>query len=133
MGCSQASTTAAARSAAPAPPRAKPSLASAANAPASSAACLTNATSSSVSPGRRLTATTAGIPNSLDDPQMAAHVGHAGLRAASGAVPSPPWCLTARTVVTSTTAFGRRLPKRQTMSKNFSIPMSDPNPDSVTT
>ena len=40
------------------PPLAKPSLASAPNAPASSASRLTSSTSSSVSPGRRLTATT---------------------------------------------------------------------------
>ena len=45
----------------------------------------------------------------------------------------PLWCLIARTVVTSTAADGVSLPNRQTMSKNFSIPMSEPKPDSVTT
>ena len=37
---------------------------------------------------------------------------------------SPPWCLSAFTVATSTTALGVSPPTRQTMSKNFSIPMS---------
>ena len=71
---------------------------------------------------------------------MAAHVGHpvsiAGMpaeRSTRGSSATPPWCLIARTVVTSTTALGCSLPKRQTMSKNFSIPMSEPKPDSVTT
>ena len=63
FGCSHAVTTASARSAAPAPPFENPSLASAANAPASSASRLTISISSLVSPGRRLTATTAGTPN----------------------------------------------------------------------
>ena len=34
---------------------------------------------------------------------------------------------------TKTTALGAMPPARQTMSKNFSIPMSEPKPDSVTT
>ena len=54
-------------------------------------------------------------------------------RPTRGSSSTPPWCLIARTVVTSTTALGFSAPKRQTMSKNFSIPMSDPKPDSVTT
>ena len=45
----------------------------------------------------------------------------------------PPWCFSAFTVATRTTALGVRWPTRQTMSMNFSIPMSAPNPDSVTT
>ena len=45
---------------------------------------------------------------------------------------SSPWCLSARAVATRTTAFGRSSPTRQTMSKNFSMPMSEPKPDSVT-
>ena len=45
----------------------------------------------------------------------------------------PPWCLSARTVATSTTALGRMPPPRQTMLKSFSIPMSEPKPDSVIT
>ena len=44
---------------------------------------------------------------------------------------SPPWCLSARTVATSTTTLGRRSPTRQVMSKNFSIPRSEAKPDSV--
>ena len=54
-------------------------------------------------------------------------------RSTRGSSSTPPWCLIARTVVTSTTALGVSPPKRQTMSKNFSIPMSEPKPDSVTT
>ena len=46
---------------------------------------------------------------------------------------SPPWCLSAFTVATSTTALGVSSPTRQTMSKNFSMPMSAPKPDSVMT
>ena len=54
-------------------------------------------------------------------------------RSTRGSSSTLPWCLIARTVVTSTTALGVSSPKRQTMSKNFSIPMSEPKPDSVTT
>ena len=79
FGCSHASTTAEARSATPAPPLVKPSLASAANAPASSASRLTSSISSLVSPGRRLTATTAGTPNVRDRVEVAADVGEARL------------------------------------------------------
>ena len=43
-----------------------------------------------------------------------------------------PWCSSARTVATSTTALGVRPPTRATMSRNFSKPRSDPNPPSVT-
>jgi hypothetical protein len=32
-----------------------------------------------------------------------------------------------------TIALGAMFPTRQTMSRNFSIPMSEPKPDSVTT
>jgi hypothetical protein len=45
----------------------------------------------------------------------------------------PPWCLRARAVATMTIALGLIPPARQTMSMNFSIPMSEPKPDSVTT
>ena len=54
-------------------------------------------------------------------------------RSTRGSSAMPPWCLIARTVVTRTTALGCSPPKRQTMSKNFSMPMSEPKPDSVTT
>ena len=54
-------------------------------------------------------------------------------RSTRGSSSTPPWCLIARTVVTSTTALGVSSPKRHTMSKNFSMPMSEPKPDSVTT
>ena len=52
---------------------------------------------------------------------------------ARGSSSSPPWCFSARTVATSTTADGAIPPLRHTMSKNFSIPMSEPKPDSVIT
>ena len=42
-------------------------------------------------------------------------------RSTRGSSSIPPWCLSARTVATSTTALGRSPPTRQTMSKNFSI------------
>ena len=44
---------------------------------------------------------------------------------------SPPWCLSAFTVATRTTALGRSPPARQVMSKNFSMPMSEAKPLSV--
>ena len=118
----------------------KPSLTSAANAPASIASRLTSSTSSLVSPGRRLTATTAGTPNvvivfrwrrTLANPTSSACKLWA--RSTRGSSAIPQWCLIARTVVTSTAADGVSFPNRQTMSKNFSIPMSEPKPDSVTT
>ena len=46
---------------------------------------------------------------------------------------APPCSFSALIVATSTTADGRMLPCRQTMSMNFSIPMSAPKPDSVMT
>ena len=45
---------------------------------------------------------------------------------------APPCSLSALIVATSTTAEGVRPPCRQTMSKNFCMPMSAPKPDSVT-
>ena len=62
FGCSQASATASAMPAAPAPPCEKPSFSTAEWAPCSSASFCTSATSSSVSPGKRLAATTQGTP-----------------------------------------------------------------------
>ena len=82
----------------------------------------------------------AGQAERLDDAEVAAQVGGAlldRLQASRGPTRGsssrPPWCLSARTVATSTTALGRMPPLRQTMSKNFSMPMSEPKPDSVTT
>ena len=46
---------------------------------------------------------------------------------------APPCSFSALIVATRTTADGRMFPCRQTMSMNFSIPMSAPNPDSVMT
>ena len=46
---------------------------------------------------------------------------------------SPPWCFSAFTVATRTIALGAMPPTGQTMSRNFSMPMSEPKPDSVTT
>jgi hypothetical protein len=140
LGCSHASATACARSAAPSPPFEKPSFTSAPNAPASIASFFTRATSSSVSPGRRFTATTHGSPNVFTIPRwrtrFAAPFSTAAIASevsARGSSSSPPWCLRARTVATRTTADGAIPPFRHTMSKNFSIPMSEPKPDSVIT
>ncbi len=44
----------------------------------------------------------------------------------------PPWAFVARTVVTSTAAFGAKPPTRHTMSQNFWSPRSLPKPASVT-
>ena len=105
-----------------------------------SASRLTSSISSLVSPGRRLTATTAGSAERRGSSSDGG--GRSRSRSRSPAAPpsvgrgsssSPPWCLIARTVATSTTADGVSLPTRQTMSKNFSMPMSAPKPDSVTT
>jgi hypothetical protein len=59
---------------------------------------------------------------------VAADVGHAALDRGARACP-----VGARVVLDPAVALGASPPKRQTMSKNFSAPMSDPKPDSVTT
>ena len=125
----------------PCRPAAKPSLTAAAKAPPSLASRVTSSTSSSVSSGRRLTATTAGQPELAHDPEVAVEVRDPGLDRrqsvasllAPGLSSSPPWCFSARTVATRTIALGTMPPARQTMSMNFSIPMSEPKPDSVIT
>ena len=122
-----AAATASASAAAPAPPCSNASLTSAAYAPCSRAIRRTSSTSSSVSSGKRLTATTAWSPNSRTIPRWRARFAPPSSRS------PPPWCLSAFAVATSTTAFGRSPPARQTMLKNFSIPMSEPKPLSVTT
>ena len=141
FGCSHASATASARSAAPSPPFEKPSFTSAPNAPASSASFLTSATSSSVSPGRRLTATTHGSPKVFTIPRWRTQV----RRAPSRPRRAPRWSRRAGRPPARRGASARaRSPRarrptassppfRHTMSKNFSIPMSDPKPDSVIT
>ena len=125
-------------SAAPAPPFEKPSFRTAACAPWSSASFCTSATSSSVSPGKRLAATTHGTPNSfaftmwrprLAEPSsIARRLSAAELRGSSS---RPAWCFSALAVATITTALGANPPARQTMSMNFSIPRSEPKPASV--
>ena len=45
----------------------------------------------------------------------------------------PPWCLSARTVATTTAADGAMPAMRHLMSRNFSAPRSAPKPASVTT
>ncbi len=114
LGCSHASTTAVARSAAPMPPLAKPSLASAPNAPASSARRLTSSTSSFGVARAAVDRDHGGQAELPDDPEVAAHVRHPASRSrrspcwrsTRGSSSIPPWCLIARTVVTSTTALG---------------------------
>ena len=69
----------------PGPPRSKPSLTSAANAPSSIARRRTSSSSSSMSPGRRLIATTHGSPNSPTIPRWRARLASpASIAAASG-------------------------------------------------
>ena len=85
-----------------------------------------------MSDANRFTATTAFSPKCRTIPMWRARL---AAPASISAVPpstSPPWCLSARTVATSTTALGRRPPIRHVMSKNFSMPMSEAKPDSVT-
>ena len=51
----------------------------------------------------------------------------------SAALGTPPLCLSARTVATTTHASGRMPDMRHLMSQNFSAPRSAPKPASVTT
>ena len=48
-------------------------------------------------------------------------------------LPTPPCIFRARTVATITAASGRKPEARHLMLKNFSAPMSEPKPASVTT
>ena len=100
----------------------------------------------SVSSVKRFTATTTGTPNLRAMPMWAARFtkpfssdsrfsarssGGRGLPAMT--LPRPPCILRARMVATMTTQSGTRPLVRHLMSMNFSIPMSAPKPDSVTT
>ncbi len=100
----------------------------------------------SVSFGKRLIATTAGIPWALTFSicfsrlQMPASSAAMSSRSSPGSSGLPatmrkrPECiLSARIVVTTTAAFGARPDARHLMLKNFSQPMSAPKPASVTT
>ena len=84
-----------------------------------------------MSVGNLLTATTAFSPKCLMIPMCRARLAAPPSISAIPPLMFPPWCLRARTVATSTVALDRSPPIRQVMSKNFSIPMSDANPDSV--
>ena len=84
-----------------------------------------------MSVGNLLTPTTACSPNPLTIPMCRARFAAPASISAAPPSRSPPWCFSALTVATRTTALGRSPPMRQVMSKNFSIPMSDANPDSV--
>ena len=95
----------------------------------------TRSISSSLSPGRRLTATTAGHAEARDVLEVAAQVRRSRAR-------SRPARRRSLAAVVLHRAHRRdehdraRLElarSRQTMSKNFSMPMSEPKPDSVTT
>ena len=116
---------------APSPPRSNASFSSAAIAPPSSARRLTASTSSSVSPGKRLIATTAFSPNSFTIPRWRCMLAAPRSIASTPPSGSSPWCLSARGGHEDD-GVRRSPPTRQTMSKNFSMPMSEPKPDSVT-
>ena len=138
LGCSQASATASAISAAPSPPFEKPSFRTAACAPCSIASFCTSATSSSVSPGKRLAATTQGRRTPSRSgcggrgwPSPPRSRAGCRPRSCAGRPRAPAWCFSAFAVATITTAFGANPPARQTMSMNFSMPRSEPKPASV--
>lgn len=58
---------------------------------------------------------------------------YSGFNGMPGVTAGPPPCIfNARTVVTRTTASGVFCAARHLMSKNFSMPMSEPKPASVT-
>ncbi len=136
-GRSHASTTTSASSLAPAPPSPKP-LCTADSEPASAASRFTSATSSSESSGRRLIATTGSMPYSRTFSTCFARFSqpisisrNVSACVAGFSSPPPPCMQSARTVATTTTVCGRSPAERQTMSMNFSMPMSDAKPDSV--
>ena len=72
-------------------------------------------------------------PEAGDDAEVPREVRGAALDRVEPSVRVAAVVLERRAVATSTTALGLSPPARQTMSKNFSIPMSEPKPDSVTT
>mmetsp|Transcript_15187 Transcript_15187/g.37831 ORF Transcript_15187/g.37831 Transcript_15187/m.37831 type:complete len:484 (-) Transcript_15187:508-1959(-) len=141
-----ASTTACARSAAPAPPRPWWLQMTAALAPASCAAFFTASSSAGVSAANWLMATTTGTPYlralsmwraRLQQPAVTrptssvVYAWGSGVPATTGG--PPPCIFSARTVATSTTQSGARPDARHLMFMNFSMPMSAPKPASVTT
>ena len=117
----------------------------ASRAPAASATSRIASISASVSVGKTLIATTDGTPYAatfsicfarLAPPARTASglgsssLGSSGLPATIR--PTPPCILSARIVATITAASGFSPEARHLMSKNFSAPMSAPNPASVT-
>mmetsp|Transcript_14808 Transcript_14808/g.41264 ORF Transcript_14808/g.41264 Transcript_14808/m.41264 type:complete len:252 (+) Transcript_14808:625-1380(+) len=141
----QALSTALARSAAPAPPWAQWSDKTASKAPAAMAAAFTTSISVSVSVLNLFTATTTLTPNFLAFSMCFCRLTHPfcnnstfssvysfwrGFPADTGG--PPPCIFRARTVATITAAFGFNPLYRHLMLKNFSIPISAPNPASVT-
>ena len=130
----------------PAPPFTNTSLTSQPCAPAASAAFLIKACSASVSSGKRLIATTTGMPCAWTLAICASRLGMPARRASRSSASRPgsrglpatmlkrPLCiLSARTVQTSSAALGFRPEARHLMLKNFSEPMAAPNPASVIT
>mmetsp|Transcript_2623 Transcript_2623/g.7805 ORF Transcript_2623/g.7805 Transcript_2623/m.7805 type:complete len:204 (+) Transcript_2623:536-1147(+) len=119
----------------------------AAVAPALVASSTSAATSSSWSVGKRLTATTTGAPKRAMLRTCRARLVLAPLRAAAASLSltssgggrvglgpkAPPCSFIARTVHAITTQSGRQPLARALMLKNFSAPMSEPKPASVTT
>ena len=132
LGCSQASTTRSASAAAPAPPLPKPSLISAANAPASRHKAARALEVGVGVAGAAVDADDARHAERGDVGEVAADVLHAALE--RGVVVAAAVVLDrANRHDEHRRRSATRLPIRQTMSKNFVIPMSEPKPDSVTT
>ena len=143
---SAAAQTAIARSSAPSPPFAQWFATTASRAPAASETRRTASTSAGVSVGKELIATTTGTLNRstfsiclarFAPPAVTASTFSASRAGSSGfpatILPTPPCIFSARIVATTTAASGRRPDARHLMSKNFSAPMSAPNPASVHT
>mmetsp|Transcript_16838 Transcript_16838/g.63854 ORF Transcript_16838/g.63854 Transcript_16838/m.63854 type:complete len:426 (+) Transcript_16838:562-1839(+) len=143
---SQALTTASPSATQPLPPSDQCVHSTASAAPASSALRRSSSTSASVSVKNRLMATTGRTPNPRTLDTCLARFAHpasssgmfsvlySSARGWPGTTGGPPPCvLRARTVATMTQAPGRRPERRHLMLKNFSAPMSAPNPASVTT
>ena len=109
-----------------------------ASVPSARIASCTAAISASVSPVKRLSPTTTGMPNLPTFSTWRARLTTPRFTAATSSRPrsdfaTPPCILSARTVATTTQAAGASPALRHLMSRNFSAPRSAPKPASVTT